>query len=172
MCEALEEVRDRSSGQSAGDADSYLKRLLSFEFLVAAIISWHVLAFTRPLTVALQAKECDVYKAYKMAQKLVTSLEKERDDGRFKELWQVALKISEDLGIEPSKKRCVRRQQNRTNPPVSDTEELLQSCVLFCFPGPHSLSPQNQISPTAGRGPPCNSLAARKHSQHFKNGNC
>ena len=37
----------------------------------------HVLAFTRPLTVALQAKECDIYKAYRMAQRLVTSLENE-----------------------------------------------------------------------------------------------
>ena len=58
VCEAVEAVRDRSTGQSASDADSYLKRLLSFEFLVSAIICRHVLAYTRTLTVALQAKDC------------------------------------------------------------------------------------------------------------------
>lgn len=92
VCEAVEEVRDSSTGQSTSDADSYLKRLLSFEFLVSAIICWHILAFTRPLTVALQAKECDIYKAYKMAQRLVTSLENERDRDRFTVCWQEILK--------------------------------------------------------------------------------
>ena len=133
VCEAVEEVRDSSTGQSASDADSYLKRLLSFEFLVSAIICRHVLAFTRPLTVALQAKECDVYKAYKMAQRLVTSLENERDSDMFKELWQVILKISDDLGIEPSRKRSVRRQQNRTNPPVTDSESYYRVAYYFAF---------------------------------------
>ena len=55
---------------------------------MSAIICRHVLAFTKPLTVALQAKECDIYKAYKMAQRLVTVLEVERESNTFKELWQ------------------------------------------------------------------------------------
>ena len=100
---------------------------------MSAIICRHVLAFTRPLTIALQAKECDVYKAYKMAQRLVTSLENERDSDMFKELWQVILKISDDLGIEPSRKRSVRRQQNRTNPPVTDTESYYRVAYYFAF---------------------------------------
>ena len=53
VCEALEEVRDSSSGQNASDADAFLKRLLSFEFLASAVICRHVLAYTRPITVAL-----------------------------------------------------------------------------------------------------------------------
>ena len=102
VCEAVEEVRDNSSGQSARDADAYLRQLLSFEFLVSAIICRHVFAFTRPLTVALQAKEYDIYKAYKMAQRLVTVLEVERESNKFQELWQAILKTSNDIGIEPS----------------------------------------------------------------------
>ena len=100
---------------------------------MSAITCRDVLAFTRSLTVALQAKECDVYKAYKMAQRLVTSLENERDSDMFKELWQVILKISDDLGIEPSRKRSVRRQQNRTNPPVTDTESYYRVAYYFAF---------------------------------------
>ena len=100
---------------------------------MSAIICRHVLAFTRPLTTALQAKECNVYKAYKMVQRLVTSLENERDSDMFKELWQVILKISHDLGIEPSRKRSVRRQQNRTNHPVTDTESYYRVAYYFAF---------------------------------------
>ena len=33
VCEAVEEIRECSSGQSAYDADTYLKRLMTFEFL-------------------------------------------------------------------------------------------------------------------------------------------
>ena len=48
VCEAIEAVRDASTGQSASDADAYLKRLLSFEFLVSAVVSHHVVRCTRP----------------------------------------------------------------------------------------------------------------------------
>ncbi len=122
VCEAVEAIRDSSTGQSARDADSFLKRLFSFEFLVSAILCRHVLAYTRPLTVALQAKDCDIYKAHRMAQRLVTSLESERTSDRFKELWQEIMKISTDLAIEPTRKRTVKRQQNRTNHSVTDLE--------------------------------------------------
>ena len=74
MCEAVEAVRDSSTGQSASDADSFLKWLLLFEFLVSAVICRHILAYTRPLTVALQAKGCDL-KVHRMAQHLVKTLE-------------------------------------------------------------------------------------------------
>ena len=41
--EALEAVRNSSSSQSATDADSFLRRPLSLEFLVSAVICHHVL---------------------------------------------------------------------------------------------------------------------------------
>jgi hypothetical protein len=60
-----------------------------------------------------------------------------REDGNFSHLlhvlWQVILKISDDLGIEPSRKRSVRRQQNRTNPPVTDTESYYRVAYYFAF---------------------------------------
>ena len=85
VCEAVEAMRDSSSSQSAYDADSYLNHL-SFEFFVSAVICRHVLGFTRPLTVALQAKDCDLYEAHKMAQRLIKTLEKEREADKFAKL--------------------------------------------------------------------------------------
>ena len=88
VCEAVESVRDSSTGQSASDADSFLKRLLSFEFLASAVIC-ATFAYTRPLTVALQAKDCDLLKAHRMAQRLVKTLEIERSGAdKFNVLWQ------------------------------------------------------------------------------------
>ena len=123
MCEAVESVRDSSSGQSASDADAFLKRLLSFEFVASAVICHHVLAYTRPLTVALQAKDCDLLKAHRMAQRLEKTLEVERrGTDKFHSLWQRITFITSSLDIEPSKKRTVARQRNRANPPVEDIE--------------------------------------------------
>ena len=90
-------------------------------------------AYTRPLTVALQEKECDFHKAHKMAQRLVTSLESERISDRFQALWKVIMKVSTDLYIEPSRKRSVKRQQNRSNPPVVDTESYYRVAHYFAF---------------------------------------
>ena len=126
-------LRDGSTGQSARDADSFLKRLLCFEFLVYAIICRYVLAYTRPLTIALQAKDCDIYKAHRMAQRLVASIESERTTNRFQQLWQEILMISTDLDIEPSRKRIVKRQQNRTNPSVTDLEGYYRVGYFFAF---------------------------------------
>ena len=98
---------------------------------MSAIICRHILAYTRPITVALQAKECNLYKAYKMAQRLVTSLESERTSDRFQALWKVIMKVSTDLFIEPSRKRSVKRQQNHSNPPVVDTESYYRVAYYF-----------------------------------------
>lgn len=57
LCDALEAVRNCLTGSSANDAEAFLNRLQSSEFLASATICHHVLALTRPLTVALQAKD-------------------------------------------------------------------------------------------------------------------
>ena len=134
VCEAVEEVRDSSCGQSASDADAFLKRLLSFEFLASAVICRHVLAYTRPITVALQASNCDLLKAHRMAQRLVKTLEIERTEAdKFKDLWQNITEIAASLNMEPTKKRTVARQQNRANPPVEETEAHYRVAYFYAF---------------------------------------
>lgn len=97
LCDALEAVRNCSTGSSASDAEAFLKQLQSSEFLASAIICRHVLAFTRPLTVALQAKDCD------LSQCLVKSLEHERDPAKFHVLWQRITDIAARLNMEPAR---------------------------------------------------------------------
>ena len=97
LCEAVEAVRDCLTGHSANVVDSFFERLLSFEFMVSANICRHVLAFTSFLTVALQAKDCDLYKAHRMAQRLVKVLGSERTSDKFHLLWQTITTITADL---------------------------------------------------------------------------
>ena len=133
MCEAVEEIRECSSGQSAYDADSYLKRLMTFEFLASAVMCHHVLAYTRPLTVALQAKECDLLRAHTMAQHLVKALENERSEDKFHTLWSKIERIASTMNMEPAKKRTVSRQTQRTNPPVKDIEAHYKVAYFYAF---------------------------------------
>ena len=133
ICTAVEEVRDLSTGQSANDAESFLKRLLSFEFITAAVISHHVLGFTRPLTVALQAKSCDLLKAHFMARHLVTTLQAERTEDKFQKLWKGILDISVNLGIEPAKRRTIAVQRHRVNPPVNSEKDAIAAHYRIAY---------------------------------------
>ena len=133
ICEAIEEIRDCSSGQSAHDADSYLNRMMTFEFIASAVICHQVLAYTRPLNVALQQKKCDLFKAHEMAQRLIESLKGERTTAKFAELWSKVKKVASTLNIEPAKKRTVSRQTARSNPPVTDIEAYYRVSYFFAF---------------------------------------
>ena len=93
VCEAVEEVWDTSSGQSANDTESYPKRQMAFKFLVSAVNCQHVLQYTRPLTVALQGANSDLYRAHGTAQRLINTLELEKSFAKFQHLWVRATKI-------------------------------------------------------------------------------
>ena len=116
----MESVRETSTGQSASDAESFHKWLLSFEFLASVVICRHIIAYT---TVALQGKDCDLLNAHRMALCLVKTLEIERSGAdKFTVLWQRIVQIAASLNTEPGEKRTVVRQRNRTNPPVEEIE--------------------------------------------------
>ena len=48
-------------------------------------------------------------------------------------MWQKIIEIAQSLSIEPSKKRTVRRQQNRSNPPVNDIEAHYRVAYYYAF---------------------------------------
>ena len=132
----MEKVRDTSSGQSANvavsSADSYLESLMTFKFLVSAVtcICQHVLQYTKPLTVALQGTNYDLYKAHGMAQRLNKTLELDRSAENFQSLWVGATKISSDLSIKLHKRRTVSMQR-LSQPPCRRHRESLQGRILL-----------------------------------------
>ena len=48
-------------------------------------------------------------------------------------LWETIIEISSNLEIEPAKKRTVRIQRNRANPPVDDIESHYRIAYYFAF---------------------------------------
>ena len=76
----------------------------------------------RPLTIALQAKDCDLHKAHRMAQRLIKTLEGDRNDEKFSSLWEKIAKLAGTVDVQPAKKRTVASQRNRANVPVVSIE--------------------------------------------------
>ena len=70
-----------------------------------------------------------------MAQQLLTALNSERTADKFHSLWEIITRTSTDLNIEiePMKKRTVRKQQHRTNPPVEDIEGHYRVVYHYTF---------------------------------------
>ena len=113
--EALDEVRVQSTGRSSHDAASYLYSMSAFCFIVAAVIYQFILAFTRPLSVVLQSKECDLILAHEDARNLLAATQSQRSDERFHLLYSRETAIASKVGVSPTKPRTVNRQVNRAN---------------------------------------------------------
>ena len=131
--EALDEVRVQSTGQSSHDAASYLYSMSAFCFIVAAVICQYILAFTRPLSVVLQSKECDLVLAHEDARNLVAAIQSQRSDERFHLLYSRATAIASKVGVSPTKPRTVNRQVNRANANVGGDIEVHYK-VNFYYP--------------------------------------
>ena len=131
--EALDEVRVQSTGQSSHDAASYLYSMSAFSFMVAAVICQYILAFTRPLSVGLQNKECDLVLAHEDARNLVAAIQSQRSDERFHSLYLKATAVAAKVGVSPNKPRTVNRQVNRANANVGGEIEAHYK-VNFYYP--------------------------------------
>ena len=131
--EALDEVHVQSTGQSSHDAALYLYSMSAFCFIVAAVICQYILAFTRPLSVVLQSKECDLVLAHEDARNLVATIQSQRSDERFHLLYSRATAIASKVGVSPTKPRTVNRQVNRANANVGGDIEVHYK-VNFHYP--------------------------------------
>lgn len=110
---ALIAVRDQSSGSSSSDAQSYLLTLESFSFIIAAVLSEHVLAFTRPLSVLLQGRDQDLLSAYDESQQVISVLTGQRSDEVFQKLYSRAVATASKIDIGPSKPRACSKSLHR-----------------------------------------------------------
>lgn len=72
--DALDDIATESTGQSRSDVCAYLKKMSEFSFILAAVMTQHIPAFVRPLSVALQSKRCDLVEAYEECQTLITTI--------------------------------------------------------------------------------------------------
>ena len=129
-----------SSGQSASDAASYKFSLLSFQFMINVIIMQFVLGYSRALSVALQAVECDLIATHDDARTVVRALEKLREGTRYQQLYDRAVQLASTLDVMPQKPRTTEKQTQRSNTgstsmTISEYYRLNVSChsLITCF---------------------------------------
>ena len=135
---ALENIVSASSGSSKSDAESYLKQMSGFGFIMAAVIAQYILAYIRPLSVALQSKQCDLVKAYNECQNLIKVIQEQRDDQTFLRLFSRAttlLKLNFGDEEEPEMPRASssKKQKHRANAPASCAKDYYKINVYFPF---------------------------------------
>ena len=130
----LLDIHDQSSGKAANDAMSFVNSMTQFSYIISAVICQYILAFIRPLSVALQSKSCDLVEAYKDAQNLVKVLEEVRNDKeRYGRLFTRASEIAATVDVEPTKPRTAARQRGRANAPANSTQEYYRLNFFLPF---------------------------------------
>ena len=133
---ALEDIFEDSTGQSKSDSRAYLKKMSNFLPILTAVMTQHTLAFVRPLSVALQSRQCDLVEAYEECQTLTKSIKKQ--SGEFHKLFVRAttvLKTTYGEGEEPDIPRSVagKRQAHRANAPSTSAEEFYKVNHYYPF---------------------------------------
>jgi len=64
--------------------------------MISAVLTQYVLGYTRPLSVLLQSKTCDLVKAHTDARNLVSLLEE-----KFRKLYARAVKVAQTIKVLP-----------------------------------------------------------------------
>ena len=134
LYDALDTIRSESNGQSSHDAESYLRSLEQFKFIYTAVVTQHMLAFIRPLSVALQATSCDLIEVHESAQELIQTVEAFRSgEHTHTKLYTRAVKCASTIGVEPSRPRAVGRQRHRANAPTLSVEDYYKVNIFYPF---------------------------------------
>ena len=127
----IDTLQDMVNGESrakpslSADASSLLTLITQFDFIVALVITRHVLDATLPVTQLLQGKSIDVMDGFH----LITTLKNDVTNMRtnidfYHDTWyDEALELAKEVNIQEAKKRTVGKQTTRSNPPSSSFSE-------------------------------------------------
>ena len=134
--EASDEIRTSStSQQSSADAQSYMRALEQFSFIYIAVVTQYLLAFIRPLSVALQSKSCNLVEAHDNAQELIGTIENVRSDNQIHDmLFERSVTFGSKIGVEPQKPRSATRQRHRANAGAVDQPVSQYFIINVFFP--------------------------------------
>ena len=122
--DSVSEVMLQSTGKASHDASAFLRAMEQFHFIISAVLTQYILGYTRPLSVLLQSKSCDLIKAHDEARHLVSVLNDVRSEEKFKMLFDRAATIARTIDVLPSKPRTTGRQAHRANARAESIEEF------------------------------------------------
>ena len=102
------------------DASALLKAITDFDFIVTYTIAHSLLSHMTGLTIKLQKKTNDIYKAFAMVSEVKTTYRNIRTNFRahFDAIYDLDVEMAENVGIVPTAPRTTGRQLHRANAPV------------------------------------------------------
>ena len=106
-----------------------------FQYIISAVLTQYVLGYTRPLSVLLQSKTCDLVKAHTEARNLVSLLAGLRTEDKFGKLYARAVKVEQTIEVLPSKPRTTVRQMHRASAPAESIPDFYryESSFMIVF---------------------------------------
>ena len=131
LIDTLQDMVKKVSGESqtkpslSADASSLLTLITQFDFIVALVITRHILDATLPVTELLQGKSIDVMDGFHLITTMKNDVMIMRTNIDFyhNTWYDEALKLCKEVEIQEAKKRTVGRQTTRSNPPSSSFSE-------------------------------------------------
>lgn len=131
---ALREVEKASTDDptAISDAQSLIKSLESFEFLVGIVISHDILFYVNMVSKKLQSKIVCIDATLKQIEGVISYFQKYRNE-KFDSSVQIAKSIAYDMDIEPN--FPVKRQGKRKKyfDEISDNDEEIQLSSMESF---------------------------------------
>ena len=117
------------------DASGLLKAITDFDFIVTFICAYSCLSHMSGLTVKLQKKTNDIFKAFSMVTEVKATYKRLRANlpTHFDEIYDQAVTMAEKVGVAPTAPRIAERQRHRANAPAVDPKEYYRVNVAVPF---------------------------------------
>ena len=119
------------SSQAKREATPRLKALTDFSFIVGLITMYHLLHPLHGITVLLQGRNMDIVRAYQEVDSTLSDLKHIRStvEDEFRKIYLYAIRVAENIGVDPSFPRTTGRQQHRPNTPAANPEEYFRRTI-------------------------------------------
>ena len=128
----LEDIGLNRNGEDNAQA---LVNDVDFSFVVTLVIVRYILDLTRQVTVKLQRREMDLLNADQEISSLKQALEDMRINiyDQHHRLYEEAVQLAVEVGLDPNRPRTVQRQIHRSNLPSSSMEEYYLANLTIVF---------------------------------------
>ena len=110
MTQSLNDIlRESSDSDAILKAGSHLRMIQSSQFIVALVVTQHILSYAGPLSQALQKADCDIVKECIGANTCKKVIREQREVNTFCNLWGKIEASADSVGVVIEKPRTARR---------------------------------------------------------------
>ena len=115
-------------------ANSFLSVITQFQFILTMITVMKCLSVLKPLSIQLQKRESDIYKAYTQVGSVKSDPKAIRGqiEAHFNRWYEASVELGKDVDVVPAVPRITNKQQHRYNVPAVTPVKYFQRSL--CIP--------------------------------------